>query len=413
MANEEQLSLLKQGVEAWNSWREENLDVEIDLSSADLRNADLRDADLRDADLFNADLFNASLSNASLSGADLTNANLRDASLSNADLSKANLRFASLRYADLSKANLSNASLYEAKLFGANLSNADLRLSKAIRTNFMDADLSGTCITDWHIIRGTNFECVKCSYIYLGYNLEQEKFTDRLPVNPDQEFKPGEFEEWIKDSAEAQQTIDLTFTEGIDWQAFSQSLQGVRQKYPDSGVGLQAIEEKGTAFVIRLKTSLDADQGVIKSSQKELYETQLQLREAQGENRVLREMSEVLEKLASRPTTNVDFNRETQGSDKSNLLMTFLSWFQNGQAIIAIIALVLGVASTYFIPKMFPNGFPPVNSDPQPEVIQSAPSSPRTEIGIGKRMAQQVHQFLLTSEQADRHVNAESLKLNQ
>jgi len=36
MANEEQLKILKQGVEVWNAWRGENYDVEVDLTGIDL-----------------------------------------------------------------------------------------------------------------------------------------------------------------------------------------------------------------------------------------------------------------------------------------------------------------------------------------------------------------------------------------
>jgi len=46
MANEEQLAILRQGVEVWNEWRTENLDVEVDLSGANLSGADLARADL-------------------------------------------------------------------------------------------------------------------------------------------------------------------------------------------------------------------------------------------------------------------------------------------------------------------------------------------------------------------------------
>ena len=50
MANQEQLDLLKAGVEGWNAWRQANadaeLDVVIDLSGADLDRADLTDANL-------------------------------------------------------------------------------------------------------------------------------------------------------------------------------------------------------------------------------------------------------------------------------------------------------------------------------------------------------------------------------
>jgi hypothetical protein len=41
MANEEQLEILKQGVEAWNKWREDNPEIKIDLSGANLSEADL------------------------------------------------------------------------------------------------------------------------------------------------------------------------------------------------------------------------------------------------------------------------------------------------------------------------------------------------------------------------------------
>jgi hypothetical protein len=39
MADEDQLSLLKQGVEAWNEWRREHLWESVDLSGANLSGA--------------------------------------------------------------------------------------------------------------------------------------------------------------------------------------------------------------------------------------------------------------------------------------------------------------------------------------------------------------------------------------
>jgi uncharacterized protein YjbI with pentapeptide repeats len=46
MANPEHLQILKQGVEAWNAWREQNRDIKPDLTEADLTGADLTGADL-------------------------------------------------------------------------------------------------------------------------------------------------------------------------------------------------------------------------------------------------------------------------------------------------------------------------------------------------------------------------------
>ena len=49
MANQEHLDILKQGVEAWNQWRKEHHDIQLDLSEVDLSGDDLREADLRGA----------------------------------------------------------------------------------------------------------------------------------------------------------------------------------------------------------------------------------------------------------------------------------------------------------------------------------------------------------------------------
>ncbi len=86
MANEEHLKILKQGVEAWNEWREENPQRTPGLAGANLYNADL----------YEADLSKANLNKAALSAADLTEANLIMADLSGASLSVADLSGASL-----------------------------------------------------------------------------------------------------------------------------------------------------------------------------------------------------------------------------------------------------------------------------------------------------------------------------
>jgi hypothetical protein len=46
MANDEHIAILKNGVAAWNKWRNENLDVRPDLVNADLRKAALNAAEL-------------------------------------------------------------------------------------------------------------------------------------------------------------------------------------------------------------------------------------------------------------------------------------------------------------------------------------------------------------------------------
>jgi len=220
MANPEHLAILKQGVEAWNEWREENADVIADLTEADLRGANLSDADLRDANLSNADLSNADLSGANLCETNLCRANLSGilcgADLSRADLRGANLYIADLCGADLSGSNLSGANLRVADLRGAdlrganlseaNLSGANLAMSQVIGTNFYNATLTDSCIKDWLINSATNLDKVICEYVYLGIegNYFNYSKTERRPINGN--FAPGEFASLYKKIIE---TTDL------------------------------------------------------------------------------------------------------------------------------------------------------------------------------------------------------------
>ncbi|MGO9520280.1 MAG: pentapeptide repeat-containing protein [Candidatus Korobacteraceae bacterium] len=148
MANPEHLAKLKEGVKAWNQWREQNPEIRPDLVAADLHSAQLGGANLREADLFRvflslAQLVEADLGKADLRKADLSKANLHSANLRRACLFRVNLGQANLREVDLSKANLVRADLYGADLSGANLSEADLRGATLVSTNLEGANLTG------------------------------------------------------------------------------------------------------------------------------------------------------------------------------------------------------------------------------------------------------------------------------
>jgi len=159
VANDEQVKRLKEGVEAWNLWREKNPEVEIDLSGTNLRDANLNRADLRGANLSKSFFVNASLrgaklirtnlshanfSHADLSDADLSGANLGGADLDDADLIRASLQFADLRRASLQFADLASADLCAANLSGAKIGSAGPYLPAQRHTNFGAIDLSQT-----------------------------------------------------------------------------------------------------------------------------------------------------------------------------------------------------------------------------------------------------------------------------
>jgi uncharacterized protein YjbI with pentapeptide repeats len=136
MANQEQLDILKQGVEVWNEWREKNPDIQIDLSGADLSGVILREANISEANLYKTNLDRADLRMANFAGANLDRATLRETNLSGATLSRA-----FLYGADLSRAFLSKAFLHRTHLDKTNVSEADFSNANVAWTHFADVDL--------------------------------------------------------------------------------------------------------------------------------------------------------------------------------------------------------------------------------------------------------------------------------
>jgi uncharacterized protein YjbI with pentapeptide repeats len=303
--------ILAEGVQSWNEWRASNPTLTPELRSINLRNLDLTGVNFFSVDLSKADLSLAILKNADLRGSDLkgailVQANLLDANLRNANLIEANFFEADLRDTDLRDTDLSYA----------NLLNTNLRASQVLGAILKNADLTGACIEDWQIGSSTKLQQVKCEYIFRQYDSDTNNFFGRLPVNPNTNFQIREFEKWMQVRLSALDTIDITFTEGIDWQALFASLQGVRQQHPDSHVSMQSIGESEGIYVVRLKVETEATGEALKELRAEV-ETQTkalyqrQLAEAQDEIKALeRSLDKTLEKLAMASgdnSTNLNF----------------------------------------------------------------------------------------------------------
>ncbi|MEM8504945.1 MAG: pentapeptide repeat-containing protein [Cyanobacteria bacterium P01_D01_bin.1] len=269
--------------------------IEVDLSHANLMLADLSSADLSEANLSEADLSEANLSEANFMAACLRTAHLIGANLRRANLNSVDLRYAYLRGANLSDANLQAANVSGAKLIGAalnganlneaNLNGANLSRTQVLRATFLNTTLTGACIGDWQIGSSTKLANITCDYIFRTMD-SRGKFSGRLPVAEDSFFAPGEFTRRFQILASALETIDLTFTEGIDWQAFFQSFQEVCREHPTENLSILSMERKGQAFVIRIESSARADQATIETDMKRLYRLRVMALEAQYEEKL-------------------------------------------------------------------------------------------------------------------------------
>jgi uncharacterized protein YjbI with pentapeptide repeats len=308
MANEEHLAMLKRGVEDWNEWRNKYPDIIPDLSEEDLTgqsliainfsganlhkvilfqtklvSANFNKADLSEAILDEAILVAANLSEANLTkahfyktclrGADLTKANLKEATFREADFrdrisSKTGKVLTNLSGADLTKADFCRTSLFDTNLSRANLSEANLSEAQALSTNFEGATLTGACIKHWNINSETNLENVICDYIYLKYNQQE-----RRPHDHNKNFAPGDFFKLVQ---KALNTVDLIFSDGINWQAFLTSFQQLQSKCGSDELAIQAIEKKSSgAFVIRVEVPLDTNKAEVEKYLKREYKIQL------------------------------------------------------------------------------------------------------------------------------------------
>lgn len=160
MANPEHVEILKQGVDVWNEWREENPGVVPDLKNAvllgiDLKGGHLWRVDFRDAILQGAELQGADFREAILHGSNLELTNLYRADFQRAELQRANLKDAYLR-----RAIFDDAILYEANLHGVDLSKASLRRASLKLANLKETNLFRANLQEAHL-QGANLQQTK------------------------------------------------------------------------------------------------------------------------------------------------------------------------------------------------------------------------------------------------------------
>jgi len=261
MVSYEYLEILKQGVEVWNKWREDNPNIKPDLSHVNfcrvglmyvgLNEADIMESAICEGALMGVDFSEVDLTSAILSGSDLRSAdfvgarlveanlrgaNLRGVDLRGVDLNGADLTGANFSEADLSYADLSEACLCSADLITANLQNANLEWSQLINCNLTDATLTGCKLygsaRDNWVLKG-----VQCLYIYFD-----ERGQERLPKGRD--FADGEFERLYASLP----TIEYVFENGfspIDPVIMAKVVEFIQGKEPDFEIQIDSINTRG------------------------------------------------------------------------------------------------------------------------------------------------------------------------
>ncbi|MGD1929906.1 MAG: pentapeptide repeat-containing protein [Leptolyngbyaceae cyanobacterium] len=255
------------------------------MSDVNFTEANLRAADLRRTDSSNSNFSDADLCNALMCFADFCAASFSRANLSGADLGGSDLRSADFSNAALMDTYFCKANLERANLNNANLKNADLGRAILRETDLSGSNLTGACISNWYIEESTILNDVNCDYIFRTFDNRLMEFSGRLPVDPENIFATGEFTNRFQIIASALETIDLTFTKGIDWQAFFESFQELKSDLPEEDISIQGMERKDDAFIIRIEAAFEADKAVIETKVKQLYLAKLKAIEARYRER--------------------------------------------------------------------------------------------------------------------------------
>jgi len=170
MKPEEILAMLRESVEKWNTWKEENRGFTADLSAVDLSRMRLRGINFKKAFMPRAVFLETYLREAHFEGANLERALFRMADLGNACLRSANLYKANFRRADLWKADFSRANLKAADLGKAILQEAMLDHANLEKASLQGANLQGASLVSANL-RGANLQ---------GAHLKGANFRDAI-----------------------------------------------------------------------------------------------------------------------------------------------------------------------------------------------------------------------------------------
>lgn len=240
--------------------------------------------------------------------------------LTHADSSEIDFSRLCLRGAYLQAANLRYMNFAETDLSGADLRDADLRdavfaQSQVYGVDFSNANLTGICIQDWSVNDQTCFSNVVCDYVYRELDDKGEP-TDRYPA--DRNFEPQEFESLYQ---EIGNVAELIFKEGVNWRAFSFSMQKLDLEDNGMGLELKGFERRGDRWVVRVTHNQQVPKQEVELRLTGMYEEMKGLLAAKEQqiNKLLgiaSDQAEALKEISKKPFGNSFF---IVGSSITNL----------------------------------------------------------------------------------------------
>ncbi|WP_214560812.1 pentapeptide repeat-containing protein [Planktothrix agardhii] len=333
----------------------------IAITICSIKGTNFKEADLTDADFTGAILGNTNFTKANLTrtcwrnARNLDKAKVEETYLENEKIRQLlvtgngrdqnfdglDLRGCNLRNADLSDASFINAKLSEATLEGANLTRAKLAKAQLYGTNLKNAILTGACIQDWAISLDTQFEGIKCEYVYMRLETKEDPDPWRKPDNRNETFKEGDFTNFIAPIIKTQklyqtQNVDLRIVaenytildifhhQGVDPSAAAIAFQKLIEKYPEAGLKVLSIEGRGNEKIhFQAQVTDDVNRSMLSQEYSAIYNqikagTYSDLQAflaavAEKDQQILR-FQELLENAIQQPKFYVETYQETRGN---------------------------------------------------------------------------------------------------
>jgi uncharacterized protein YjbI with pentapeptide repeats len=216
------------------------------------------------------------------------------------------LRGINLHGASLVDSSFIGADLSEANLQDANLSRAKLKQTQLDGTDFTGATLTGAYIEDWGITSDTNFNGVRCEYVYMHLPTKENPDPLRKPDNKQEVFADGDFGDFIQPIFD---TLDLYHNQGVDPRAIAIAFKQLAENNPDAELEIVAMEKRGEdKFLLRAKTAATTSKSELSSQYftsynrfKALPEQEIRLILAEKDNRI-RSLENMVVTALSRPS---------------------------------------------------------------------------------------------------------------